>query len=108
MEYTEFKAIIVPIEIGRDILIAELSELGFESFVETNDGIEAYIQSEEFEESAIQSLKILTNPMFQVNYSIKKIADQNWNAEWEKNFNPIYVENRCSIRAPFHEKIAGI
>ncbi|PCJ00475.1 MAG: 50S ribosomal protein L11 methyltransferase [Flavobacteriales bacterium] len=108
MEYIEFKANILPIEIGRDVLIAELSELGFESFVETNEGIEAYIQSEEFEESAIQSLKILTNPMFQVNYSIKKIADQNWNAEWEKNFNPIYVENRCSIRAPFHEKIAGI
>ena len=49
MEYVEFKANVDPVEVGRDILIAELSEIGFESFVETEGGLEAYIQAKEFE-----------------------------------------------------------
>ncbi len=108
MEYIEFKASILPLKVGREVLIAELSEVGFESFVETDQGVEAYIQSEQFEESIINSLNILENVNFQIDYSVKVIEDQNWNAEWEKNFNPIHVENRCSIRAPFHEKIDSI
>jgi len=108
MEYIELKAIVNPLEVGRDILIAELSEIGFESFVETDNGVEAYIQSQEFVEADILKLKMLTNSDFEITYSTKIIADQNWNAEWEKNFDLINVENRCCIRAPFHEKIDGI
>ncbi len=108
MEYIEFKAIVSPLEVGREILIAELSEIGFESFVETNEGVEAYIQLEEFNETSVNSLKILANSMFQIEYSTKVIADQNWNAEWENNFDLINVENKCIIRAPFHDKIDSI
>lgn len=108
MEYIEFKVKINPIDVGREILIAELSELGFESFVETEEGVEAYIQSQEFKEEDIQKLKILTNSDFKLSYSIKAIPDQNWNAEWEKSFNLINVENRCCIRAPFHNKLDNI
>ncbi|MBL4670527.1 MAG: 50S ribosomal protein L11 methyltransferase [Flavobacteriales bacterium] len=108
MEYVEFTAEVSPLEIGRDILIAELAEIGFESFVETNNGIEAYIQSEKFIEKAIKGLNILQNTNFKIEYSTKKIADQNWNAEWEKNFELINVEGECCIRAPFHNKIEGI
>jgi ribosomal protein L11 methyltransferase len=108
MEYIEFKAVVSPLEVGREILIAELSEIGFESFVETNEGVEAYIQSEEFNENSIRNLKILASTTFQIDYSTKVIADQNWNAEWEKNFELINVEDRCVIRAPFHDKIETI
>ncbi|PCJ22915.1 MAG: 50S ribosomal protein L11 methyltransferase [Flavobacteriales bacterium] len=108
MKYIEFKANITPLEVGRDILIAELSEIGFESFVETEKGIEAYIQFLEFNQDDIQKLKILTNKNFTIEHVIKTIADQNWNAEWEKSFNPINVENRCYIRALFHDKIDNI
>ena len=108
MEYLEFKASIEPLEVGRDILIAELSEIGFESFVETKDGLEAYIQTQEFNEESVQNLYVLKNDDFAINYSIKPIADQNWNAEWEKSFNPINVDNRCYIRAPFHNKLDNI
>ena len=108
MEYIEFRAKIEPLEVGRDILIAELSEFGFESFVETEDGVEAYIQKLEFDESSINKLQVLKNLDFTISYSIKSIADQNWNAEWEKSFNPINVDNRCYIRAPFHDKIDNI
>ncbi|MBL4594234.1 MAG: 50S ribosomal protein L11 methyltransferase, partial [Flavobacteriales bacterium] len=108
MEYIEFKANITPLEVGRDILIAELSELGFESFVETSDGVEAYIQVQEFKEEDIQKIQLLSNSDFKIDYSTKLIADQNWNAEWEKSFSPINVENRCCIRANFHNKIDNI
>lgn len=108
MEYIAFKARITPLEMGRDILIAELSELGFESFVETDEGVEAYIQSQEFNEEDVQNLKILINSDFKLSYSIKAIPDQNWNEEWEKSFNLINVENRCCIRAPFHNKLDNI
>jgi len=108
MEYVEFKATVSPLEIGRDILIAELSEIGFESFVETDEGVEAYIQLLEFKEESIKGLGILNNSDFKITFSTKNIADQNWNAEWEKNFELINVENQCVIRAPFHDKIAGV
>jgi ribosomal protein L11 methyltransferase len=108
MEYIEFIATINPLEVGRDILIAELSEIGFESFVETEEGLEAYIQSKEFNEENIKSIKILQHDDFTISYSLKSIAEQNWNAEWEKNFNPINVDNRCYIRAPFHNKLDNI
>ena len=104
MEYVEFKASVEPLEVGRDILIAELSDIGFESFVETEDGVEAYIQLPLFDEALIGEVGLLNNANFKVSYSTKTIADQNWNAEWEKNFELINVEDECVIRAPFHEK----
>jgi ribosomal protein L11 methyltransferase len=108
MEYIEFIATINPLEVGRDILIAELSEIGFESFVETEEGIEAYVQSNEFNEEKLKDIKILQHDDFTISYSLKSIAEQNWNAEWEKSFNPINVDNRCYIRAPFHNKLDNI
>ncbi len=108
MEYIEFIARVTPIDVGRDILIAELSGIGFESFVETEVGVEAYIQSQDFDAKKIQELKVIANPDFEITYATKIIEDQNWNAEWEKSFNPINVENRCCIRAPFHDKIDNI
>ena len=108
MDYIEFSATIKPLEVGRDILIAELSEIGFESFVETEIGIAAYIQSSFFNLDDIKKLRIITNAEFDIDYSTKTIKDQNWNETWEKSFNPINVENRCYIRANFHKKLAEI
>ncbi|MGB0886496.1 MAG: 50S ribosomal protein L11 methyltransferase [Vicingaceae bacterium] len=108
MEYVEFKAEITPLEIGRDILIAELAEIGFESFVENQTGVEAYIQKAEYNEALIKTMGIISNPNFKINYTTKQIADQNWNAEWEKNFELIDVEGQCCIRAPFHNKLKNV
>jgi len=108
MDYIEFKAKIKPLELGRDVLIAELSEIGFESFVETTTGVEAYIQLQEYDECMFEKLNVINSKDFDVSYSTKVIKDQNWNAEWEKSFNLINVENSCCIRAPFHNKIDNI
>ena len=93
-----------PIQPAVEILIAELGYAGFESFVETEDGVTAYIQKEEWYDTILENIQILKSDEFKISYTFEDIEQVNWNAEWEKNFNPIIVDNQCSVRAPFHEK----
>lgn len=104
MNYIQFLAKVSPLVMGREILIAELAEIGFESFVDTEDGFEAYIQETDFDESNLEQISLLSNEEFKIDYTINKIAQQNWNEQWEKSFDPIFVDEKCMIRAPFHEK----
>ena len=92
-----------PVQPGTEILIAELGYAGFESFVETPDGVIAYIQEGDHSESILESIYILSSEEFEITYKFKTIPQTNWNAEWEKNFNPIVVGDQCAIRAPFHD-----
>jgi ribosomal protein L11 methyltransferase len=93
-----------PLQPGVEILIAELGFAGFESFVETETGVTAYIQKEEWNDQVLNHIQILNSNEFQISYSFDEIEQTNWNEEWEKNFNPIVVDNECAVRAPFHEK----
>ena len=88
----------------RDILVAELGVLDFESFINTQDGLEAYVQEDAFDEESLNNLYIFDNPGFDIKMEVKTIEQQNWNAEWEKSFSPIEVDGRCFVRAPFHDK----
>jgi len=92
-----------PVQPGTEILIAELGYAGFESFVETSDGVIAYIQEKDHSASVLESIYILSSEEFKITYSFETIKQTNWNAEWEKNFNPIVVGDQCAIRAPFHD-----
>ncbi|WP_282054428.1 50S ribosomal protein L11 methyltransferase [Maribacter luteus] len=102
--YIEYNFEIAPLQPTSDILIAELGAIGFESFVEHETGIQAYIQKEDWQADMLQEVGILTNPDFSISYGFKEIEQENWNATWERNFNPITVDNECEVRAPFHEK----
>jgi len=93
-----------PLQPAVEILIAELGYAGFDSFVETEDGLSAYIKKEEWNEGLLDSIMILKSDEFKITYTSEEIEQTNWNAEWEKNFNPILVDNVCTVRAPFHEK----
>ena len=62
------------------------------------------MQEEEFDEEVVKDLYILKNPDFAIEMEVKTIEQQNWNAEWEKNFDPIEVQGRCVVRAPFHDQ----
>ena len=92
-----------PVQSGSEILIAELGYAGFESFVETLDGVIAYIQQSEHFDSILESINILKSEEFEITYTFEIIMQTNWNAEWEKKFNPIVVGDQCAIRAPFHD-----
>jgi len=91
-------------EMVREILVAELGALNFESFVNKDDGLQAYIQENAFDEQAVKDLYILLNPNFEFKIEVNSIEQQNWNAEWEKNFEPIEVDGKCVVRASFHDK----
>lgn len=93
-----------PKDLGSEILIAELGELPFDSFIETENGFSAYIPKENWTENILEDIYILNNPEFKISYTIEEIEQKNWNAEWEKNFDPIDVDGLCHVRAPFHPK----
>lgn len=106
--YISYTFEITPREPATEILIAELGYAGFESFVENDKGVIAYIQKEEFRKDILDDIFILSNKEFKITYKKEEIAQVNWNAEWEKNFNPILIDNTVYIRAPFHQKKQNI
>lgn len=101
--YIAYHFRVKPLLPGVEILIAELGVLGFESFFETPDGVSAYIQKSQWTPTILNEVHILSSSDFDVSFSKEEIEQINWNAEWESNFNPIVVDQRCVIRAPFHE-----
>ena len=84
MNYIEYDFTVTPIELGVEILVAELAEVGFESFVDTPTGVKAYIPKNLWREDVLEDVSLLENE------------------EWEKNFSPIVVEDICTVRANFH------
>ncbi len=100
--YIEYNFKVEPLQPGTEILIAELGYAGFESFVETEEGVTAYIQKEEWNESILEDIQILTSDEFKITHTFSEIAQINWNSEWEKNFDSIEVDGKCTVRAPFH------
>ncbi|CAA0216184.1 Ribosomal protein L11 methyltransferase [Tenacibaculum maritimum] len=101
--YIEYNFIVSPKEPATEILIAELGAAGFESFVENETGVVAYIQKDFWNKEILNDIFILNAGEFSIKYTQQEIAQTNWNAEWEKNFTPIQVDAKVSIRAPFHE-----
>ncbi len=101
--YLEFNFKIQPLQPWNEILMAELIEIGFDSFTEEYDGILGYIQKELFKEEELKEAQLLQNPDINISYTFKEMPNINWNEEWEKNFSPINIEDQVSIRAEFHE-----
>ena len=101
--YIAYEFSVTPKNPATEILIAELGYVGFESFVENDTGVTAYIQKHEWNSQILDDLYILGSPEFKIKYAHHEVIQTNWNKEWEKNFNPIQVDGQVSIRAPFHE-----
>ena len=101
--YLEFNFKIEPLQPWNEILMAELIEIGFDSFTEEYDGILAYIPKDLFQEKELKEINLLQNPDIKISYTFEEMPNINWNEEWEKNFSPINVEDQVSIRAEFHE-----
>lgn len=101
--YLEYTFKVTPATPGTEILIAELGYAGFESFVEQEEGVIAYIQKQEWTPEILNDIKILKNSEFKISHSYLEIEQQNWNEEWERNFHPIVVDGICTVRAPFHD-----
>ena len=102
--YLAYHFSVEPKVLGSEILIAELGEKPFESFIETDNGFSAYIQKELRTEDILNDIYLLSSPEFTISFIVEEIEQVNWNEEWEKNFEPIDVDGKCHVRAPFHPK----
>lgn len=94
-------------EIIREVLSAELAEVGFESFVDTDNGSTAYIQESLCSKEAIDTV-ISNFPLeAKITYSTSLIEGKDWNEEWEKNyFKPLIIDDKCIIQSTFHKEPA--
>jgi ribosomal protein L11 methyltransferase len=88
----------------QEMLIALLSDYGFEGFLQEDDNLTAYIDEELYQSSMnIEQIKTLLEP-FNVRLDMTAMANRNWNEEWEKSFSPVIVDEQVIIRADFHDK----
>lgn len=101
--YLEFNFKINPLQPWNEILMAELIEIGFDSFTEEHGGILAYVQKDLFNEEDLKNVWLLNSDEVKITYEFKEMPNINWNEEWEKNFQPINVADKVYIRADFHE-----
>ncbi|MCA4898954.1 MAG: 50S ribosomal protein L11 methyltransferase [Bacteroidota bacterium] len=100
MYYTRLQVICDPN--FSEILMAEIAEAGFDTFMETEKGFEAYAEEKSFNETLVNEIKekyAEVNPLL---FFYDKVKKQNWNEEWEKSLQPIIVDDKCLIRAEFH------
>ena len=86
-----------------EILMAELAELGFDTFLENDGGFEAYVESDRYDKQGLEEVKTKYEEFTPLAFSFEKVEKKNWNEEWEKSYEPIIVDDRCLIRASFHK-----
>lgn len=101
MSYLGYHFKVEPPQPGSEILTALIADFGFDSFDTNPGGFTAYIKEDD---AGIIDLSDLTFDDFTYSFRVEKIAAVNWNAEWEKNFEPVHVADLLNIRAPFHPK----
>lgn len=85
-----------------EILMAEIAEVGFDTFMENEKGFEAYAEQNNYDTQQLQAIKEKYDQFTPVVFYQDRIEKKNWNEEWEKNYEPIIVDDACLIRANFH------
>lgn len=107
MSYTVLDFLVEPPEPWRDLLMAELIDLGFEGFEETHYGLKAYVATADLRRDALRNMLVMRDPHVSISYTESDLPDINWNAKWEKEFQPVEVDGRVRVRAEFHPPVEG-
>lgn len=107
-DYTKIEFKVTPNEeVATDVLAALLAEVGFESFVPNEEGLEAYVPHNLYDENNITAV-VENFPLegYTITYNSEFIEGEDWNAEWEKNyFQPIVLGEECVIHSTFHTDV---
>jgi ribosomal protein L11 methyltransferase len=105
MKYYEITVALSEVFPWKDIFISLLADLGCESFAdgETEEILLAYIAENNYDEVNIKALFEEYHSQTKIQYTIQEVEQQNWNAVWESNYEPVMIADKCFIRAPFHE-----
>ncbi|MFZ4521886.1 MAG: 50S ribosomal protein L11 methyltransferase [Bacteroidales bacterium] len=91
-----------------EIVMAQLAELGFESFTETESGIQAFAREDMYQEFVVKDYMDLVCKEHGLSFSVVKIPAQNWNAIWESEYEPVVIAGKCRVRAPFHAPMSDM
>lgn len=103
MDYIELDITISPFSPWNEILTYELAEIGFESFTENDGKLQAYIPHSSFNEDSLSGTSLVKSPKdLTISYKINLIKSQNWNSVWEADFEPVIIDDKAIIKAPFH------
>ncbi len=109
MKYIELFLVLSPDNpIHREVLIACLEEAGYESFLEEQDLLHAYIPQSRFDEQSLMDSQGKLSPSFSFSYTMQTLAEKNWNQAWEESYKPVRINNHCAVRAPFHNPVADV
>jgi len=100
MDYIELSIEFETLNPWREVTLSSLAEAGFESFVETAEGLDCYITKPTYSKDMLSILDSFKEHI--KSFEVNTIKDKNWNAEWETNFDPVFVEDKLAIVAPFH------
>jgi ribosomal protein L11 methyltransferase len=87
----------------KDVLIGELGNIGFNTFEDAPNGFAGFIDEASFDEDKLKEVLADFEGEFDYTYAVAEIAAENWNEEWEKNFEPLIIDNQCYVRATFHQ-----
>ena len=85
-----------------EILIAELSEAGFDTFLEDVGCFEASSVTGFIEAPIIEDILKHYQLLYEIKFRWKSVEKQNWNKEWENHYEPVIIDDKCLIRADFH------
>jgi len=108
MEYTEVDIRLKEVNPYSDILVARLNEIEFESYSEYECGLKGYVKTQLLDQDALENILSEISERTEISFTIQKLKKQNWNAHWESNYQPVFINENCVIRADFHNVIPEI
>tara|TARA_B100001142_G_scaffold330275_1_gene397536 strand:- start:14696 stop:15529 length:834 start_codon:yes stop_codon:yes gene_type:complete len=108
MQYTEVNIRLNELNPFSDIIAARLHEIEFESYIKDDNGVKAYIQTHLIDEESVNNILGEVSELTELSYKITQLEQENWNQKWENNFSPIFINDKCVVRAHFHEPIPDI
>ena len=108
MEYTELDIRLKEVNYFADILVAKLNEIEFESYAEDENGVKAYVQTQLLNKDAVKEIISEISELTELSFIISKVKQENWNAQWESNYTPVFINKTCVIRAHFHNAMPDV
>ena len=108
MRYLEIRCRVQPLEEGAEILTALLGDIGCDSFMDWEEGLLAYIPEADFSEERLKNIPLDESCGIRWSYTVTPMEEKDWNAEWESNYEPVLIDGRCHIRAPFHPQLSDV
>lgn len=103
MIYNKVTFELEPVEPLREIIVSDLADIGFESFVDAESGVEAYVPQPDFSLEKLNEIVSENSHIGSIQFKVEEMEDKNWNAVWESEYETVAVDKRCIVVAPFHQ-----